>query len=611
MSRTRTVVVVALTCCLLAAGTALVAANDTVSGDPDIEAFAPETAFVPGEEATLQVSLNNRGDVREEGFDDLESEVVTAHETTARIPTGDETDREVPFDVRTGEQTVGDVPRGVTGPIEFTVVPDEDAEPGTYRVPIELEYRNVYDAEDDNGATLRDERVETETVYVDVEITDRAQFAVVDVDGPVQAGDTGTVDVTMRNVRNETAREASVAANPIDPDLSFTSEAGTTETFVDDWAPGENRTLTYRLDADPEATARASTLEFDVDYRDAERADASARTVRTGVTPLARQSFDAAALNSSLTVGEDGSFTVEVRNDGPRPVEDAVVAFDNEAPAPEEVDAETVPADPNVVPRETRVTVGDLGVGESTTATFDAGIRTDANPGNRTLNLAVRYRGLDDDVIVSDALDTVVDVRPEEDVFSVRPAGASDGSAGGNGSADGEDASGGGANESTDGENASNLSVTSAGIAPGETARYDVVVRNTGSEPVSNVQAKLFVDDPLSSDDDEAFVTSLDPGEETTVSFEVDVDGGAAAKTYSAAIDFRYDDAAGDEQLSDTHRLPVEVVDDDDGGLLRSPAGIVALFSVLALCAAAVWKRGRVNRALSRLRERLRDRGDG
>jgi len=79
---------------------------------------------------------------------------VTAHETTARILSGDETNRDVPFDVRTGEQTVGDVPRGVTGPIDFTVVPDEDAEPGVYQVPIRLEYRNVYNAEDDNGATL-------------------------------------------------------------------------------------------------------------------------------------------------------------------------------------------------------------------------------------------------------------------------------------------------------------------------------------------------------------------------------------------------------------------------------------------------------------------------
>ena len=598
MSRIRKVAVVALVCCLLAAGTALVAANDTVSGDPDIEAFAPETAFVPGEESTLQVSLNNRGDVSEEGFDDLETEVVTAHETTARVLTGDQTDRDVPFDVRTGEQTVGDVPRGVTGPIDFTVVPDEDAAPGVYQVPIRLEYRNVYNAEDDDGATLRDERVETETVFVTVEITDRAQFAVTAVDGAVQAGDTGVVDVTMRNVQNETAREASVSATPVDPDLTFTTEAGTTETYADDWAPGENRTFTYRFDTAADATPRASTLEFDVEYRDAERAGTTARTVRTGVTPLSRQSFDVTGLNSSLEVGKDGSFEVAVRNDGPRPVENAVVAFDNEAPAPEGVGADTVPADENVVPRETRVTVGDLAVGETATATFDAGIRSDANPGNRTLNLAVRYRGLDDDVVISDASDAVVDVRPERETFAVSPAEPS---------ADADD----GGNEPGGDGNATVDADPATGIAPGETARYDVVVRNTGAEPVSDVQAKLFVDEPISSDDDEAFVTSLDPGEETTLTFEVSADGGAAPKTYSAAVDFRYDDADGDEQLSDTYRLPVEVATDDDGSVLRSPVGVVALLSALALGAAAVWKRGRVSRTLSRLRDRARDRFGG
>ena len=599
MSRIRTAAVLVLVASLLATGTAVAQqANDTVRGDPDIEAFAPETAFVPGEESTLQVNLNNRGDVDAQGADDLESEVVTAHETTARIRTGDETDREVPFDVRTGEQTVGDVTRGVTGPIEFTVVPDADAEAGVYRVPIELEYRNVESAEVDDGATVRDEETVTETVYVSVEITDRAQFAVVDVDGVVQAGDNGLVDVTLRNVRNETAREASVAANPIDPDLSFATDAGTTETYVGAWRPGENRTFTYRLAAAGEATARSSTLEFDIDYRDAERANAAARTVRTGVTPLSRQAFSAESVNSTLRVGEDGSFTVEVRNRGPRDVENAVVVFSNEAPAPDGVGQDTVQTDQNLVPRSTRDTIGDLAVGETATATFDAGLRTDANPGARTVNVAVRYRGLGTDagvsasrnedggvslvstgsagdVVVSDTLDAVVDVAPEADTFSVSPA-----------------------------ENATEP----AAVTPGSTVQYRAVVRNTGPEAISNVQAKLFVDSPLSSSDDEAFVTSLDPGEERTVTFEVAVEGGATPKTYAAAVDFRYDDADGDEQLSDTYRLPVEVVPADDSGALSSPLGIVALLGVVAVGGTLVWQRGRVSRAISGLRGRLRSR---
>ncbi|TKX56885.1 hypothetical protein EXE44_12540 [Halorubrum sp. SS7] len=599
MSRIRTAAVLVLVASLLATGTVVAQqANDTVRGDPDIEAFAPETAFVPGEESTLQVSLNNRGDIDAQGADNLESEVVTAHETTARILTGDATNREVPFDVRTGEQTVGDVARGVTGPIEFTVVPDADAEPGVYQVPIRLEYRNVESAEVDDGSTVRDEEIVTETVYVSVEITDRAQFAVVDVDGVVQAGDDGIVEVTMRNVRNETAYEASVAANPVDPDLSFATDAGTTETYVGAWAPGENRTFAYRFAAAGQATARASTLEFEVDYRDAERANAAARTVRTGVTPLSRQAFTARGLNSTLRVGEDGSFTVEVRNRGPRDVENAVVVFSNEAPAPDGVGQDTVQTDQNIVPRSTRDTIGDLAVGETATATFDAGLRTDANPGPRTVNVAVRYRGIptdegvsasrtDDgsvslvstgsagDVIVSDSLDVVVDVAPEADVFAVSPAANA---------------------------------TEPAAVTPGSTVQYRAVVRNTGPEPISNVQAKLFVDSPLSSSDDEAFVTDLDPGEQTTITFEVAVDGGATPKTYAAAVDFRYDDADGDEQLSDTYRLPVEVTDTDDSGALSSPLGIVALLGAVAVGGAVVWQRGRVSAAIARLRSRLRSR---
>ncbi|TKX86748.1 hypothetical protein EXE43_06700 [Halorubrum sp. SS5] len=599
MSRIRTAAVLVLVASLLATGTVVAQqANDTVRGDPDIEAFAPETAFVPGEESTLQVSLNNRGDIDAQGADNLESEVVTAHETTARILTGDATNREVPFDVRTGEQTVGDVARGVTGPIEFTVVPDADAEPGVYQVPIRLEYRNVESAEVDDGSTVRDEEIVTETVYVSVEITDRAQFAVVDVDGVVQAGDDGIVEVTMRNVRNETAYEASVAANPIDPDLSFATDAGTTETYVGAWAPGENRTFAYRFAAAGQATARASTLEFEVDYRDAERANAAARTVRTGVTPLSRQAFTARGLNSTLRVGEDGSFTVEVRNRGPRDVENAVVVFSNEAPAPDGVGQDTVQTDQNIVPRSTRDTIGDLAVGETATATFDAGLRTDANPGPRTVNVAVRYRGIPTDegvsasrtdngsvslvstgsagdVIVSDSLDVVVDVAPEADVFAVSPAANA---------------------------------TEPAAVTPGSTVQYRAVVRNTGPEPISNVQAKLFVDSPLSSSDDEAFVTDLDPGEQTTITFEVAVDGGATPKTYAAAVDFRYDDADGDEQLSDTYRLPVEVTDTDDSGALSSPLGIVALLGAVAVGGAVVWQRGRVSAAIARLRSRLRSR---
>ncbi len=556
---------------------------DDARGEPEIEAYAPETAFVPGEEASLDVTFNNRGDLSDRGSENLETDVITAQSATARIVTDDETEEDVPFDVRTAEQPVGDIGEGTTGPVSFTVVPDADAEPGVYEVPIELAYRHAYNSEVEDGATIQDERDETEIVYVEVEITDRAQFAVVDINSTVQAGTTGLVNVTMRNVADGVATNADVTATPVDGDISFSTDAGTTDTFVDRWEPGENRTFTYRMDAAADSTQRPSTFELDVAYRDNESADATARTVRTGITPLAEQSFAARGINSSLQIGEDGHFTVEVTNDGPVPAQDVIVVFDNEAPAVEGVTEEAVPTDPNVVPRETQATVGTLNVGESATVTLEAGIRTDALAGNRTLNIATRYRTADGDVTVSNPLDVVVPVAEEQDVFAVSPA-------------------------------TPNATVPS-NATPGDTVRYDVVVRNTGDERVEDVQAKLFANDPLDATDDEAFVTALEPNESTTMSFEIEIDGGASAKTYATSVDLRYLDEDGDEQLTDTYRLPVEVTESTDQGLLESLLTTlttdwrsIALLGIGLLGIGAVYTRGRILAGAERLGNWLQNR---
>lgn len=557
MDRKRTAALVLVSVLLVAPGATLVAAQqaDTARGEPDIEAYAPETAFVPGEEATLQITLNNRGDLDERGQDSLESEVITARSATARID-----DAEIPFTVRTGEQPIGDVGEGQTGPIDFTVVPDENVTPGTYEVPLTLEYRHAYRAEVQDGATIRDERDVTETVTVDVEVTDRARFAVVDVDADVQAGANGLANVTLRNVGADPARNVSLSMTPTDPDLSYVTEAGTTETFVDRWEPGANRTVTYRLTAAEDATVRPSTVEFEAVIRDAEGAEAETRTIRSGITPLPAQSFSARGVASDLRVNEDGTFTVEVENDGPLPAEEVVVVFENEAPtggggggaAGALGGGQTVPLDENVVPRDNRVRVGDLAPGETATATFEAGVREDAMAGNRTLNVATRYRDAAGEVATSDALDVVVDVDPERDAFAVE-------------------------------------AVDATAERGGETT-YEVEVRNLADEPVSNVEAKLFATDPLDATDDEAFVSELGPNGTATLVFTVDVGGDASTKAYSVSTDFRYDDADGDSQLSEAYRLPVDVVEPENGGVATLLA-VVGVVLLALLAGVGYWKR--------------------
>jgi len=102
-------------------------------------------------------------------------------------------------------------------------------------------------------------------------------------------------------------------------------------------------------------------------------------------------------------------------------------------------------------------------------------------------------------------------------------------------------------------------------ITAGETVTLDIEVTNNLDQSVDDVEARLFADDPLDSGDDEAYVESLEPGESTTMTFELEAESGATVKTYPISLDFRYDDARGSSQLSDTTRVAITLVPADGG----------------------------------------------
>ena len=96
-------------------------------------------------------------------------------------------------------------------------------------------------------------------------------------------------------------------------------------------------------------------------------------------------------------------------------------------------------------------------------------------------------------------------------------------------------------------------------ITAGETETITIEVTNNLDETVTDIEPKLFTDDPLSAPDDIAFVPELKPGETTTIRFEVSVGQDTVPKTYAATVDMRYDDADGESQISDTHRVTITV----------------------------------------------------
>jgi hypothetical protein len=121
-----------------------------------------------------------------------------------------------------------------------------------------------------------------------------------------------------------------------------------------------------------------------------------------------------------------------------------------------------------------------------------------------------------------------------------------------------------------------------------------IQVTNNDDRALRNVDARAFVDSPLSVDDDQAFVPRLAPNESATIRFSVSADGGALPATYPLSLDFQYETPDGESKLSDTYEVPVRVVEPEGNGLLPfTDVGVlpvVAVATVLLVGAVAVWR---------------------
>jgi sialidase-1 len=235
------------------------------------------------------------------------------------------------------------------------------------------------------------------------------------------------------------------------------------------------------------------------------------------VTPLTEQTFDIEDVESTLRVGEDGELTGTVVNTGPVAADNVVIQYADTAG--------------NLLPIEQSAAVGTIASGESASFTLPISVSGTAEPGLRTVDVVVQYRN--DDGAARAYRDVVVnaEVAAERDSFSV--------------------------------------AVENRTINAGGTQTVAVTVTNNLDEPASDLEARLFANDPLETGDtDTGYVQSLGAGESTTMTFELGTtDSATPGSTYPISLDFRYDDADGDSQLSDTYRVPIEVTESEGGGL--------------------------------------------
>ena len=514
--------------------TAQASESGDVVGNPDVTFTTSSEPLSADTTDELTVSIVNRGQVIQHGPSQYEDSVMTARGLTFEVK-----DENTPIDVQTGQVSVGNFPTGSTEKTVSVTVPDT-AEPGTYRLPVTYKYSYTRHIRyGPSGPTEGSDSTRTKTDSITVEIKEDARFEIVETNATTQVGDDNDISFTLKNTGSEIARGANINAESQSGSLTFESGDASSTASVGDWEPGEVRTVTYSAALESDAPVRGYSVNLAVNYDDIDGIDRTSDPITTTVQSTREQEFALSDVESQLRVGEDGDLVGTVHNDGPLPARSVVVQYTGE--------------DQSVIPTEDSTAVGTLEPGQSETFSLPIAISGSAQAGLRSLDMAVKYRNEEGETRTFQDLAVDAEIAPERDRFGTM--------------------------------------VENRTIQAGGTRAVDVAVTNNLNEVASDVEVRLFADDPLDTGDtDTGYVQSLDPGETKTLTFELTTTGSATVgSTYPISLDFRYDDTEGDSHLTKTYRIPIDVTESEEGGL-PLPVIAVALL-VLGVGALVIYRR--------------------
>ncbi|WP_254279840.1 COG1361 S-layer family protein [Haloarcula marina] len=419
------------------------------------------------------------------------------------------------------EYAIGDLGRNDSARFRLPVRVPADAEAIPRQVQFVVRYSNADGDRRESGVLPARLPVAAE----------RDTFRVVDVAQSVQAGDDGNVTVTLENAGEERVGRTLVSLRSQSGELRVGEGVNATR-FVASLRPGERRTVTFRVSAPEDAGGQRYPLRLRVGYEDASGDSQPSETQTIGVVAAGDQSFAVENVSGTLRVGAEGTVRATIRNRGPNPVTEAFASL--------AVGSE------NLVVQENESRLGRLEPGERAGVSFPVEVLDETEPGDRRVSFVVQYQNVEDESRRSDPLPRGVAVAERRPVFVVRPGNTT--------------------------------------VDAGGSEVITLEVTNNGDAVLSNVDAKVFVNDPLSADDDQAFVSRLRPGQTVELAFSVSASGGATTKDYPLSVDFQYEEPDGETKLSETYRVPVAVQEPSGDGLpiLLLLVGLLVLAAVVA-----------------------------
>jgi hypothetical protein len=372
-----------------------------------------------------------------------------------------------------------------------------------------------------------------------------------DVTLTVKVQNTGVNDVTIVQSSILTTQDKPNTAKLLVVGLSPGTAPVTVKTdpqMVGDLLGGSSVSATFSLKISKYATGGVYSLPLQLSYQYLNSADqVSVDTVRfwyynqnitlpLPITIKRGVTLDVLeARAEQLNVGTEGYVVLRIRNSGSENARSAVAKLEREGVSP-------------LTPTDASVYIGDFAPGDTREIRFKASVSTDAEAQDYPVDIHVDYTNSDGDPASSDTVTVGVPVGSKIQFSVASPAPR---------------------------------------VNPGQVVTIEVVYKNTGSAAVYQAEARISAVDPFTSNDDTSYLGDLAPGQSGTARFEMTVDGGATPKSYALDSEIRYRDALDNSQISDTIKVPVDVI--QPAGILGTLSNPLVLAGIIALAVIALY----------------------
>ena len=303
----------------------------SAQGNPSISVFLPEDRVSPGDATTLSFSILNAGQISVGGGASAEARVTTARDVKLTLSPGD-----APIQVLTGTVPVGNVADGESDPVPVKISVNENAAPGTYSLPVEIEYVYTFIiSTGDADSPGHYQRTKTVTQNVNLIVEPQPSFEIDQITlGPVLDG-YGPLDIVLSNDGSETATAATITLTSESSQLTFTGAHGSqnVSAFVGDMPPGDSQSIQFEAQLAKGSMGIVHPVSLSISYTNEFGELQQSKSIKSGVSPVSdsgRFSVISNPTNLSLDQAADISFTIT--NDGGDAISDARIFIQSTDP---------------------------------------------------------------------------------------------------------------------------------------------------------------------------------------------------------------------------------------------------------------------------------------